>query len=169
MFVETPETSDEKLVRSQMEAQSGLCTKGVVSARNFVAVGLGVEVALSCVETEVGVVNVICPRWDVKWSAGSACGEIYTLSWWISRWTSRWICICCVHLARLEYERRRIWPRPWYWGAQNSIGPALEYIGKLTLLELTTQVRILEKQSIFESADFANYSGLVMPSSCWCF
>lgn len=79
MFVETPETSDEKLVRSQMEAHSSLCTKGVMSTRSFVAVGLGVEVALSCVETEVGVVEVICSRWDVKWSAGSACGEIYTL------------------------------------------------------------------------------------------
>lgn len=80
MFLETPENSDEKVVRSQMEAQSGLCTSGVVSARIFVAVGLGVEVALSCVETEAGVVEVICPRWDVNWSAGSACAEIYTLS-----------------------------------------------------------------------------------------
>jgi hypothetical protein len=61
-FVETPETSDEKLVRSQMEVHSGLCTKGVVSARSFVALGLGVEVAVSCVEVEVGVVEVICLR-----------------------------------------------------------------------------------------------------------
>jgi hypothetical protein len=108
MLLETPKTSDEKVVRSQIEAQSGLCTKGVVSARSFVAVGLGVE-------TEVGVVEVICPRWDVNWGAGSACGEIYTLFWWISQWTPRWIYICCVYLARLEYEGRGIWPRPWYW------------------------------------------------------